>query len=300
MSGGGKAIYDHGTLQGLTDNDHTQYALLTGAVFSGAVTATDLTATGDVSCVNINTSGSHYQTGGAPLEARVNSTLTNADGGRAVTELVVGYTAAGTLHYLHYSTISHDGAGADQRGRVTEYINDGNDGTAPTLHVTKYGVDHRTVFEGEVRHPFGRIYRRRHSVTQSFNNTTATILYDSSDRADTGWSYSAGEFTSAFAGDCLAKCRMIGEITSGSLRVGQTFWLEKYDGVSAWNTVVGSMGGMYHRVTGTDVGDTSEAFITVASGEKYRWRSVLNIAAYTVRSEPDHTWASFERVQETS
>lgn len=271
-----------------------RYALLTGAAFSGAVSFED----GVTMEAGLTTLGPQYRSNVAPLEVFLSTSLTDAAGGRASTEVVGGYTAAGALHYLMQVVTDHDGAAADQKARWRVFLNDGSDGLVPTLFATYYGATGLADFAGEVRTPVGRVHRRSRSTSLTVNNSAATVTYDTSDYADTGVAtYSAGEFTLDFTGRGTVKARLLARQATGT-RTTVKIDLEKYDGVSAWDVVV--TGGVYCRDSTTDHGDTIEHDTDVTSGDKYRVRVTSTVALATATIPAGAAWFKVERRQSSS
>jgi len=79
-------------------------------------------------------------TGTAPYFTLHNSTYEDSDGGRESRIIARGEQSGEEETILGYMEFSHDGAADDQNGMLRVYVNDGNDGTSPTLR-TKWGYD---------------------------------------------------------------------------------------------------------------------------------------------------------------
>ena len=69
-----------------------------------------------------------------------NSTEEDSDGGRESRIIARGEQSGEEESILGWLEFSHDGAANDQNGQLRVYINDGDDGTSPTLR-TKWGYD---------------------------------------------------------------------------------------------------------------------------------------------------------------
>lgn len=78
-AGGGSTITDHGGLSGLADNDHPQYALRTGATFTGTITVTqiDVTGTGTIDGRDVSVDGTKLDSVQAGAQA---NTVTSVHG----------------------------------------------------------------------------------------------------------------------------------------------------------------------------------------------------------------------------
>lgn len=74
---------------------------------------------------------------GEPTLTLYNMAESDADNARASSMYFQGIETTGsTDHYLAQIMASHDGAGADQRGQLEIYVNDGDDDLSPTLRMT--------------------------------------------------------------------------------------------------------------------------------------------------------------------
>ena len=86
--------------------------------------------------------------GTAPYLTLHNTTHEDGDGGRESRSIFEGEQSGGELTALGWAEFSHDGAADDEKGKFRLYLNDGNDGAAPTLRfeidstgLISYGVD---------------------------------------------------------------------------------------------------------------------------------------------------------------
>lgn len=67
-----------------------------------------------------------------------NHTGSDADGARLTSSFGYGYTAANVLHALGKVSFSHDGSGADQKGKLDIYLNTGAEGSSPSFNVASF------------------------------------------------------------------------------------------------------------------------------------------------------------------
>lgn len=117
---------DHGSLAGLADDDHSQYAKTDG---SRAITGLQTFNAGLTSTAGTSTFGLWQSTGNGSISKNTpaltlfNSIAANTDGSRNASLLAGGLTGASALHYLSEIETEHDGTAADQLGRMIVRLN---------------------------------------------------------------------------------------------------------------------------------------------------------------------------------
>jgi len=123
-----------------------------------------------------------------------NTEHTDTDGDRLGSVSFRGEQSGGEEHVLAKVEVVHDGGDDDQKGRVDWYVNDGNDGVAPTLRFSRIQAD------GKQTHYNGTDYVYFFDGTYALNvdtstgegasakfydNSSTVILCDGSDNAIT-------------------------------------------------------------------------------------------------------------------
>ncbi|RKY08115.1 MAG: hypothetical protein DRP65_09540, partial [Planctomycetota bacterium] len=136
------ATGNDGLTIGIDDNTHRAFlryreaqpfSLMTSNVERLVISSGGLVSIGNGSSYALTPSSVLEVHDAAPYLTLHNKTHEDSDGGRESRLIARGEQSGGEASTLGWLEFSHDGTGDDQKGRVEIKVNDGNDGTSPSI-----------------------------------------------------------------------------------------------------------------------------------------------------------------------